>query len=145
MDAPVGPLGPGEVLHLSTEHLHGDARELKTALQTVLARNGVLVDEYQPDKLLIIPDHKVIELEAMHMGLRKRLAPQVQIEQGVEFDVYDANARDAFDNVNSRDFFSPAEVSMLTRRVLSYIKVGISLPLSPAGQSHPFRSSVIQN
>eukprot|EP00892_Ulva_mutabilis_P012367 jgi/Ulvmu1/9502/UM052_0075.1 len=123
MDAPVGPLGPGEVLHLEPAEGKSDGREVKSALESILARHGVSVDEYQPDKLLLIPDQKVVELEAMHMGLRKRLAPQAQIEQGVEFDVYDANARDAFDNIDSHDFFTPAEVSMLTRRIISYIKI----------------------
>lgn len=121
-------LGPGEVLHLSTAHRHNDAGELKSALGSILARHGFLVDEYQPDKLLIIPDEKVVEYEAMHMGLRKRLAPQAQIEQGVEFDAFDANVREAFENVGSRDFFSPAEVSMLTHRILSYIKVWMVPP-----------------
>lgn len=122
MEAPTGSVGPGEVLLLSTEHVK-DGQAIKTALQSMFARNGFLADEYQPEKLLITPDIKVLEFEAMNMGLRKRLAPAAQIEQGVEYDTFDADAREAFDRIDSQDFFTPAEVSMLTHRLLSYIKV----------------------
>lgn len=122
MEAPTGSVGPGEVLHLSTEHVK-DGQAITAALESIFARNGFLADEYQPKKLLISPDIKVLEFEAMSMGLRKRLAPAAQIDQGIEYDVFDADAREAFDRIDSPDFFTPAEVSMLTHRLLSYIKV----------------------
>lgn len=135
MDDPTGPIGPGEVLHLSTAHAK-DGQALKFDLESIFARNGFLVEEYMADKLLITPDVKVIELEAMHMGLRKRLAPTAQIEQGVEFDTFDAEARHAFKDVDSPGFFTPAEVSMLTHRLLSYIKVSVSLLTSHSGSAN---------
>lgn len=122
MESHSGPVGAGEVLHLSLGHVK-DGQAVKSALESIFARNGFIVNEFQPEKLLVTPDIKVIEFEAMQMELRKRLTPEAQIEQGIEYDEFDASVRDAFDKVDSPDFFSPAELSMLTHRLLSFIKV----------------------
>jgi hypothetical protein len=112
-------LGSGELLILSSLPGLGT---LRFSFIQLLRENGFDITSIGDNRILLLPSRTVLELEATHLGLLKPLCSETAAK-ATSLDKFDVNTRQAFLHVDTPDFFTPAEISMLTHHVLSSIKV----------------------
>jgi hypothetical protein len=116
-------LGNGDLLVFTSEGASGKAADLQGILKRVFRKNGFEIDEIDERRYVLAPSRDLIEHEATHAGLQKMLTREAQAEQGMIADDFDYETRTVFHGVDEPYFFSPAEICMLSHRVLYSVKV----------------------
>lgn len=126
MKSDMETLGSGELLVFSTESASPQEVALREHLKITLRRNGFEIDDIDERRCVLTPSRELIEYEATHAGLQKMLTPAAQQEQGMHTDDFDYATRAAFSGVDDPYFFTPAEICMLSHRVLYSVKVCVA-------------------